>query len=90
METKNVLLALRTEKGLSQDELAEKLFVTRQAVSRWQASSGLPSRSARIWKPWCRSWRTGRSVLQQNLRISLRCLTARENCDILSQQFNRA
>lgn len=25
---------LRTEKGLSQDELAEKLFVTRQAVSR--------------------------------------------------------
>ena len=26
---------LRTKKGLSQDELAEKVFVTRQAVSRW-------------------------------------------------------
>lgn len=34
MDTKDVLYRLRTEKGLSQDELAEKLFVTRQAVSR--------------------------------------------------------
>ena len=36
METKNVLYTLRTKKGLSQDELAEKVFVTRQAVSRWE------------------------------------------------------
>lgn len=36
METKDVILKLRTEKGLSQDELAEKVFVTRQAVSRWE------------------------------------------------------
>ena len=35
MDTKEVLHALRTKKGLSQDELAEKVFVTRQAVSRW-------------------------------------------------------
>ena len=34
METKDILLELRTKKGLSQDELAEKVFVTRQAVSR--------------------------------------------------------
>ena len=34
MDTKDVLYRLRTEKGLSQEELAEKLFVTRQAVSR--------------------------------------------------------
>ena len=43
METKNVLLALRTEKGLSQDELAEKLFVTRQAVSRWENGETVPN-----------------------------------------------
>ena len=29
METKNVILELRTKKGLSQDELAEKVMVTR-------------------------------------------------------------
>lgn len=28
METKNVILELRTKRGLSQDELAEKVMVT--------------------------------------------------------------
>lgn len=36
METKDILLELRTKNGLSQDALAEKVFVTRQAVSRWE------------------------------------------------------
>jgi len=34
MTTKEVLFDLRTKMGLSQDEVAEKVFVTRQAVSR--------------------------------------------------------
>lgn len=42
METKDVLLTLRTEKGLSQEELAEKIFVTRQAVSRWENGETVP------------------------------------------------
>ena len=32
MDTKQVILELRTKKGMSQDELAEKVFVSRQAV----------------------------------------------------------
>lgn len=36
METKNVIYELRTRKGMSQDELAAKVMVTRQAVSRWE------------------------------------------------------
>lgn len=43
METKNVILELRTKKGLSQDELAEKVMVTRQAVSRWENGETAPN-----------------------------------------------
>ena len=43
MNTKDVLLALRTKRGLSQDEVAEKVFVTRQAVSRWENGETTPS-----------------------------------------------
>ena len=43
MDTKEVLLDLRTKHGLSQDELAEKVFVTRQAVSRWENGETVPS-----------------------------------------------
>ena len=43
METKNVILELRTKNGLSQDELAEKVFVTRQAVSRWENGETVPN-----------------------------------------------
>ena len=34
MNTKDVLRDLRTKNGMSQEELAEKVFVTRHAVSR--------------------------------------------------------
>ena len=43
MATKNVLLKLRTERGLSQDALAEKLHVTRQAISRWETGETTPN-----------------------------------------------
>ena len=33
---------LRIRKGLSQEELAEKLDVSRQTVSKWEAGSSLP------------------------------------------------
>ena len=43
MTTKDVLFDLRTKLGLSQDELAEKVFVTRQAVSRWENGDTVPN-----------------------------------------------
>ena len=43
MNTKDVLFGLRTREGLSQDELAEKVFVTRQAVSRWENGETIPN-----------------------------------------------
>ena len=46
MNTKEVLYELRTRSGLSQDELAEKVFVTRQAVSRWENGETVPNTEA--------------------------------------------
>ena len=43
METKEILYRLRTKNGLSQDALAEKVFVTRQAVSRWETGETTPN-----------------------------------------------
>lgn len=43
METKEILYELRKKKGLSQDELAAKIMVTRQAVSRWETGETTPN-----------------------------------------------
>ncbi len=43
MKTKDVILELRTKSGLSQDELADKVYVTRQAVSRWETGETVPN-----------------------------------------------
>ena len=43
MTTKDIIFELRTKEGLSQDELAEKVFVTRQAVSRWETGETVPN-----------------------------------------------
>lgn len=43
METKEIIYELRTKNGLSQDALAEKVFVTRQAVSRWENGETVPN-----------------------------------------------
>ena len=52
MDTKNIILELRTRKGMSQDDLAEKVFVTRQAVSRWETGETTPN--AQTLKPLSR------------------------------------
>ena len=43
METKDVILKMRTERGLSQEALAERMMVTRQAVSRWETGETIPN-----------------------------------------------
>lgn len=36
MNTKDILKDIRVKNNLTQDEMAEKLYITRQAVSRWE------------------------------------------------------
>ena len=43
METREILRDLREKKGLTQDALAEHVFVTRQAVSRWETGETQPN-----------------------------------------------
>lgn len=43
MDTKDVLLDLRKRSGLSQQELADKVHTTRQAVSRWETRETQPN-----------------------------------------------
>ena len=43
MEPKEILLRLRTQHGLSQEELASQVYVTRQAVSRWETGETIPN-----------------------------------------------
>ncbi len=42
MAIKDVLPRLRRERGLTQEDLAKKLFITRQAVSRWETGETAP------------------------------------------------
>ena len=43
MTTAEILLDLRKRNNLSQEEMADKLLVTRQAVSRWENDETVPS-----------------------------------------------
>lgn len=43
MELKDKLQQLRKQKGLTQEELAQKLYVSRAAVSKWESGRGYPS-----------------------------------------------
>lgn len=37
------LKRLRNDNGMTQEQLAEKIFVTRTAISKWETSNGYPS-----------------------------------------------
>ena len=43
MESKDILKSLREKNGLTQEALAERLMVTRQAVSRWENGETQPN-----------------------------------------------
>ena len=38
-----IIKKLRTDKGLTQDVLAEKIYVTRTAISKWESGRGFPN-----------------------------------------------
>lgn len=49
MELNERLVDLRKKKGLSQAELAEAIKVSRQAISRWEGGTAIPSADNLMW-----------------------------------------
>ena len=43
MEFHEKLQELRKQKGLTQEELAESLYVSRTAISKWESGRGYPN-----------------------------------------------
>ena len=43
MEFNEKIQELRKQKGLTQEELAEKLYVSRTAISKWESGRGYPN-----------------------------------------------
>ena len=43
MELSEKIQKLRKERGLTQEQFAEQLFVSRTAVSKWETDRGTPS-----------------------------------------------
>lgn len=43
MEFSQKLQELRKQKGLTQEELAKSLYVSRTAISKWESGRGYPS-----------------------------------------------
>lgn len=69
---------LRKQRGLTQEEVAEKVGVSRQAVTKWELGQGLPDVENLI-------------LLSQLLNITIDSLVKEQNCGarLLSEAFDR-
>lgn len=67
------LLSIRKEKQLSQEELAEKIGVSRQAISKWEQGSGYPETEKLL-------------ILSHELNVSLDYLMLGETGNAISEK----
>ena len=72
--------ALRKQKGWSQEELAEKLMVTRQAVSKWESAQSMPDLD-KLVQLSSRSGRTGGKAAARDAGRSKAVFAAADGSD---------
>lgn len=64
----NKLLELRKKKGLSQEEVAEKLNVTRQTISKWETEQSAPDFDKII--PLCELYQISADELLRGIKVN--------------------
>lgn len=67
------LQSIRKEKQLSQEELAEKIGVSRQAISKWEQGSGYPETEKLL-------------ILSHELNVSLDYLMLGETGNVITEK----
>ena len=51
MEISDLIKSARIEKGLTQQQLADVVFVTRQTISKWELGKSVPDQASLILLP---------------------------------------
>ena len=69
----NFILKLRKENKMTQQELADKLFVTDKAVSKWENGRCIPDVS--LFEPLCKIFNVSVSELLNGERIEDKSIT---------------
>lgn len=77
MELHEKIRTLRVQNHMTQEELAERVFVTRTAVSKWETGKGYPGIDSL-------------KLLAELFRVSLDELISREDVDTCRRQQERA
>ena len=82
---------LRKRAGLTQEQLAEQLGVTRQAVSKWESDNGVPELDALIALSWYFKLTLGELLgveeRRRDYKTALQELVQRESGQVLGYQL---
>ena len=89
MAMSDTITQIRTEKGLTQEQMARDLFVTRQAISRWE--TGETSPSIDMVKLICVTYSSASLRCQRSITVSaVRCRCPMKLCMARKQMARRA
>ena len=73
MEIGNKIMELRKKNNLSQEELAEKVGVARQTISKWELGETAPDlkQAKKIFSTKGREWVKGIMIIKNNIIIGI-------------------
>jgi transcriptional regulator with XRE-family HTH domain len=82
------ILKLRRDKGMSQEELASQITVSRQAISKWELGESVPDTEKII--QLCKIFSVSADfLLNDEIESDMDIPAVRENSDRLKKKYNR-